>query len=620
MAQIVLNCTTSEIIIKPPYIFKIFKINDIEILSQGDIANTEIFYRYSQDHGRTISDWIGFTKENIRSERLNPIRFFQIEYLVNYSGTQTVTIFDINLIGDFQNVTLDGQKTNRFGVREDCNCLILSIVNDPETYKLFQLQNESKSSMLLANNTTDLYQLTQTDIASLYQPYAQSLGLNLLNKLSNDAVDIFGHDIVYYLTDPDKNGIDYMLHEYQLQNYVCDKMLKATVENNNFPDNQITFNQFDLSLFESFEIQITKQQFKDAFGVDKRPGKDDVIWFCEINRPFRVEHAQQFRSFNNYAVYYKIILTKYNEKANIIGANQELQRAIDEISDNSTLRELMGLEEAQDKKAVVNTEQLRNAAQETLRTDIFALIEKENIENSSTIVSKTNYDLSTVDYGSNAVVYRNFKNFYQKSDNLGFMCWFNLNSISNTEIYNFFTYYDTTYNSGLKINMINTSINVTINQVQYNMDFGSLLDENIWYCLVVNIDQRQSIISYYIYKRNVDFEEDAFRLTSTKLLKLHSIKQVYVPSVIEVDTDVNATILGSDMKITNIRLFLDVIPETEHTKLCNMDIIGSDYKYVIFSDNANKVAFLPFYTDSRVDYFKERRGTRLDDGSLNQDS
>ena len=168
--------------------------------------------------------------------------------------------------------------------------------------------------------------------------------------------------------------------------------------------------------------------------------------------------------------------------------------------------------------------------------------------------------------------------------------------------------------------MINTSINVTINQVQYNMDFGSLLDENIWYCLVVNIDQRQSIISYYIYKRNVDFEEDAFRLTSTKLLKLHSIKQVYVPSVIEVDTDVNATILGSDMKITNIRLFLDVIPETEHTKLCNMDIIGSDYKYVIFSDNANKVAFLPFYTDSRVDYFKERRGTRLDDGSLNQDS
>ena len=620
MAQIVLNCTTSEIIIKPPYIFKIFKINDIEILSQGDIANTEIFYRYSQDHGRTISDWIGFTKENIRSERLNPIRFFQIEYLVNYSGTQTVTIFDINLIGDFQNVTLDGQKTNLFGVREDCNCLILSIVNDPETYKLFQLQNESKSSMLLANNTTDLYQLTQTDIASLYQPYAQSLGLNLLNKLSNDAVDIFGHDIVYYLTDPDKNGIDYMLHEYQLQNYVCDKMLKATVENNNFPDNQITFNQFDLSLFESFEIQITKQQFKDAFGVDKRPGKDDVIWFCEINRPFRVEHAQQFRSFNNYAVYYKIILTKYNEKANIIGANQELQRAIDEISDNSTLRELMGLEEAQDKKAVVNTEQLRNAAQETLRTDIFALIEKENIENSSTIVSKTNYDLSTVDYGSNAVVYRNFKNFYQKSDNLGFMCWFNLNSISNTEIYNFFTYYDTTYNSGLKINMINTSINVTINQVQYNMDFGSLLDENIWYCLVVNIDQRQSIISYYIYKRNVDFEEDAFRLTSTKLLKLHSIKQVYVPSVIEVDTDVNATILGSDMKITNIRLFLDVIPETEHTKLCNMDIIGSDYKYVIFSDNANKVAFLPFYTDSRVDYFKERRGTRLDDGSLNQDS
>ena len=112
LSIIYLNDTNRQIIIKPPYIFKIFKITDIEILSSGDINNTVISYRYSQDNGRTISNWTILTKENLRSERINPIRFFQIEYNVEYNGNDFVKIFDINIIGDFQNISLDSLKTN----------------------------------------------------------------------------------------------------------------------------------------------------------------------------------------------------------------------------------------------------------------------------------------------------------------------------------------------------------------------------------------------------------------------------------------------------------------------------------------------------------------------------
>ena len=72
--------------------------------------------------------------------------------------------------------------------------------------------------------------------------------------------------------------------------------------------------------------------------------------------------------------------------------------------------------------------------------------------------------------------------------------------------------------------------------------------------------------------------------------------------------------MGSDMKMTNIRMFNDVIPESEHTKLLNQIIIGEDYKYLIFADNANKRITLPRYNVSQVNDNKIR--TEIDKEDL----
>jgi len=590
----------SELVIKPPYIYKVFSISDYEIIARGDTGNYSLKYRFSQDNNRTYTQWEPLTKENISTIRINPIRFFQIQYLVEYTGTKFVKIYDLNLIGDFQNVTLDSQKTNVYGTRQDCNSVMASVVGDTAT----NIANANVSSNFSTSNcNVNNSPLGAADIAKLFQPYQQTQAVNLLNKLSADSNQLFGHQVVYFITDPDKKGIDYTFHEYQLYNYICSDTIKVSVEGNNFPDNQITMNQFDLSLFESFEIHIPKDTFKSVFGPEKRPSKEDFLWFCEVNRMFQVEHAQQFRNFNNSALYYKIMLKKYSHKANVIAGDKSIADKVRELTKNSTIDELFGLDNSLDKKDVANKEQLKPLTQDVLRQVVNVTIVKELIENATTIVSKNHYDLSDVEYQHTAVVYRNFRKYFQVSDNIGFTAWFRINNYTINDSHNFITYYDSN-NNGLKINLESDNIIVNLNSDTYRFNIGvsgnaDALLEDVWYCYVVNIDQRQRKMNQWIYKRNVDIETDASKLNSTVLDMLYSQQNDMTPVEFELE-DTNIEILGSDMRMTNIRLFNEVIPITEHNRLLNQYILGDDSKYLIFADNANNKIYLPNYSFSQI--------------------
>jgi hypothetical protein len=56
---------------------------------------------------------------------------------------------------------------------------------------------------------------------------------------------------------------------------------------------------------------------------------------------------------------------------------------------------------------------------------------------------------------------------------------------------------------------------------------------------------------------------------------------------------INCELLGADMKATNIRVFIDVIPEDTHNKILNQYIIRDDSKYLVFADNATTRLYLP---------------------------
>lgn len=586
-----------NVIWSAPYIYKVFSISDLEIISATGLENVEIKYRYSQDNSRTWSNWELFTRENITTVRVNPIRFFQIEYSITNNSTSNKSIQDINLIGDFQNVSKDYFKTNLFGIRECCQSNLLGTYDSNGNF--VPANNGQGISSNNCSTDSNLPQLSTQDKANLFNPYQQNSAVNLLTKLSADAEQVFGHKVIYFVTDPDKKGQDHTLHEYQLYNIVCEGTIKVSVDGNNFPDSQIVMNQFDLSLFESMNVHITKKQFKEIFGPQRRPSKEDFLYFCDINRMFQVDHAQQFRNFNNSAVYYKLVLKKYTQKANVKADTAEINDKINQLTKNSTIDELFGIENNQDKASIANKDQLKTLTKDPIRLEYKALIEKELIENSSTVISKSHYDLSTVTFGQPAIQYKNLDPILRVSDNIGFQIWFKLNNYISGEVYNFYNFYDNNNSLGWKANLIDDSIRITLNSDEYVFDLlgspsddASALLEDVWYSYVLNIDQRNRKIEHYIWKRNVEDEDDAPKLNNTILKNIYSHTQDMVPVQYEM-IDFNSAILGSDMKVTNVRLFVDVIPFNYQNKLLNQYILRDDSKYLVFADNATTRLYLP---------------------------
>jgi hypothetical protein len=586
-------------VIQSPFIYKVFKIEDIEIISSTGIEGLSIKWRYSQDSSRTWSEWEPFTKENASTARINPIRFFQVEYSVENNTNTIIKIQDINLIGDFQNVTKDSEKTNLFGIRECCQSNLFGTFDKDGNF----IPNSNLNSAGGENCDPNVFSpMTDENKANLYNPYAQNTAIKLLEKLSNDAQQMFGHKVTYFATDADKKGQDHTLNEYQLYNVVCSGDIKVSIEGNNFPDSQIKMNIFDLDLFESMEAHITKQQFKEIFGKQRRPAKEDFLYFCNLNRMYQVDHAQQFRNFNNSAVFYKLILKKYTQKSNVQAGTIEIKNQLDRLTKNSTIDELMGIEQTQDKAAVANKQQFTPLTRDTIRLEYFAQIDKELIENSSTIISKSHYDLSSVNYGNPGVVYKNLDPILKKSDNIGYQIWFNINNYLSEEIYNLFDNYDNESNKGWKADLENDKITIKLNSDEYQFDLlgynsdVEALEEETWYCYILNINQRQRKIEQFIYKRNVDDEEDAAQLTNTLLRKLYQNTQDINPVEYQIEGDITPKILASDMKVTNIRLFIDIIPEEVHNKVLNQYIISDDSKYLVFADNATTRLYLPrFY-------------------------
>jgi hypothetical protein len=606
------NLVPGETVIwKAPFIYKVFDVTDMEIISASGLTDIDIKYRFSQDNSRTWSNWEPFTKENITTVRINPVRFFQIEYSITNNSTSNKSVQDINIIGDFQNVSKDYFKTNLYGIRECCQSNLVGYVDPSGNFVPADNTNGSGtgagggiSGSGGACDTTGvgstLPQLNSQDKANLFNPYKQNTAMDLLNKLSADAEQMFGHRVIYFVTDPDKKGQDHTMHEYQLYNVVCEGNIKVAVDGNNFPDSQIVMNQFDLSLFESMNVHITKKQFKEIFGPQRRPSKEDFLYFCDINRMFQVDHAQQFRNFNNSAIYYKLVLKKYTQKANVKAGTQEIQNKLQQLTKNSTINELFGIENDQDKASIANKQQFTPLTKDPIRLEYKATIDKELIENSSTIISKANYDLSTVDYQQVAVKYQNFDPVLTVADNIGYMLWFNINNYITDEVYNFMTYYDANTNLGWKVNLSNDAINITLNSDVYTYDLmGSpstdnmALEEETWYCYVLNIDQRQRKMEQSIYKRNVDEEDDAANLSSTVLRKVYSHSQNITPINYQIEGDATCEILASDMRITNIRMFTDIIPADQHNKICNQYVIRDDSKYLVFADNATTRLYLP---------------------------
>lgn len=591
-----------SVFIKPNEVFKVFSLTDFQLVSTKLTSNRNVYiqYRISQDVGRTWTQWEELTTENISTVKFTPIRFFYIEYKLTRIGSDTdgyITIYGINLEGEFQNVSKDYKKTNLLGIRESCSSCPDILIDKGSCCT--SCESKIVDTNLELNDNCELpddYLAPMTDEqkVNLFKPYELNKAVDFYNKVANDTNEIFGHEVDYFITTPDNNAIDKTFHEYQLYNVVCENKIKISVNENQFPDNQITFNQFDLSLFESFEVHITKDTFKQAFGVEYRPSKEDFLFFCKLNRMYQVEHAQPYKDFNNSSVFYKVILRKYNKKQSVQAVNSTIEDRIANLTKNSTLDEFMGIEKREDMVNVAQKKEQATLSKDEIRYTFTAKINKELLENSSLVINKYNYDLSTVEYGKEAIRYKAVDKYIKHSDNRAYSAWFKVNNYAENEVYNFITNYEEDTNLGYLFELSNGNFNFMINSDSYTMPITNEIVDDTWYCICMNFDQRQRKISMYLYKRAVAIGEEhkAGRLLSSNLTLVKKIEKDISLAKFEFENDIDMIINASDMSLTNIRVYNDIVPEDTHNKVLNQYIVR-DTKYLIMSDNSNFKINLP---------------------------
>jgi hypothetical protein len=656
---------------------KIFSISSFDVISTAKYGTSfTMQYRFSQDNQRSWTKWEPLTIENITTAKWNKLRFVEIQYLFELASgyKNAIKIYDVILHGDFQNVTLNGEKLNKFGLKE--NCINLAFKPSEITEQTSGIKDTSTTSTKTTDSTTQSlltenseYQLrmnfltqgincysnptitggntvlnqlaaeNEANKANFWNPYEFEKIINFQNMLANQVSNILGMQVEYHYADPDRRGTDPVIHEYQLYNIVDYKMLKVIVPENQFPENNIIINQFNLDLFDTFKVNVMKDEYKNAFGIEKRPGQEDVLYFCQINRMFIVKHAQVHRNVMNSGIYYDLVLEKYEKRANVLNKMEESKARIEELTRNTTIDELFGIEEEGELRKIANKEQLKPKSFDFTRFVINSrtLINKESIYNGDMKIIESYYDFSNVAQTEQAVQYKKADNVLLKSDNRSFSFWFKLpNNYNEGKAINkkVIAGYDVSDNKYQFLNNISDSglgyeiffqgeyIFLALNNNVYKMKVD--VSTNIWYSLVINIDQRQRKINMYLYRRDSQIDVVLFNLQSYEKLQLNmetdmadinyemrvnnfkavtnieNISSDSKPSLIEVNSfeiddieptefnhDFDLSVNGSKIYLTNLRVFSDVINNDFLTKIPN-ELIVTDAQYMILGDNANK--------------------------------
>jgi hypothetical protein len=485
-------------------------------------------------------------------------------------------------------------------------------------------------------NVVEQLSVANQDKTTLWNPYEFGKITEWHNFLAGTVNDMLGFNINYHRSDPDANGIDRILNEYQLHNIVDMQVIKVIVPENQFPDNQVVINQFNLDLFDTFKINIMKDVFKNAFGVQYRPRQEDILEFCQINRMYIVKHAQVHKDVMNAGIYYDVVLEKYEKRANVINRMEESKARIEELTRNTTIDSLFGFDQAEEMNKVANKIQMKPKTMNFTRHMVNnkTVFVKGDIYNGDIKIMESKFYLENVGENDSAVEYIKQDNILLKSDNRSFITWFNIpnefsenSAITRRVIEGYdmpskkqFNLLNNTENtSGYKIWLQDEQLYITINENVYNFKIDIMT--NVWMCVLVNLNQRQNELTVKLYRRNTAVEVLLFHPTtydrlqlnidtdmadieyemsvngfravdnietmgnSSSFIEMNNFKVNIEPT--EFNHSSNIRINGSKMYLSNLRIFSDLITEGDEQTILSQLIIKDENKLII-ADNANE--------------------------------
>lgn len=554
---------------KPKEVYKVFDLTGYEAVVRGENDNRTLYieFRWSQTNGRNWSNWMPLTEENLKALKPSPIRFFYIEYMLKREGndySDSIRVWDLYLKGSFQNVSQDYLKTNLLGIKECCWPEQVGECELPENFAL---------------------DLTEDEKSKLWQPYMIKRALEIYNKISNSTNEVFGHEVEYFLTDPDERGEDVIYNENSLHNIICYDKIKVSVDQNEFPESNFAFNIYDMTLFDTFEVHIMKEQFKKTFGAERRPRRRDKLYFCQLNQWFEIEHAQPFRDFANASIFYRVMLKKAEDRANERAENTTIQNRIDELTKNNTLEDLLGDRIQEEKDKVAHREEIAPHSRENTRHSWNATIVKSLLENSTNIISGNYYDLSALEASQTGVTYKGIDKYMKKGDNRSWTFWINFTTYNAASEYIILDNLHGIW--GWRITHFAGSNVLRINENQWSFDWTP--ENDTWYAFCWSWNQRERKLNLHVHQRRAEGYK-AGALTSSDLTQVASNEwTITTPLEFELENknEGYVYIWGGDYYITNIRMWSESLQLEKLNEIHNEQIPHRG-DILMLSDNSNE--------------------------------
>jgi len=263
---------------------------------QGDSASLYIEYRW----GINGSNWSLWTPaiNGFSPLLLDPFKPFHLEYKVSLVSSE------------------DSSPYFSPGTQITPAVELLDISPQLNEASVDSRSGAKPPSTLCSRELTNFPVIFRNDCGVGFQPYDVNRGINLYQDLSKMVNTIFGFECVYYSVQPNGRGKDVVLREYNLFDVVDEKCIKIVIPSNTFPTGEITFDSQDLQYNPDFEVHIDRKYFESFFGKGAQPRKRDIIYIPLINRIYQVDTTYLHRDFNNYPVYFKLKLNKYQIKKN----------------------------------------------------------------------------------------------------------------------------------------------------------------------------------------------------------------------------------------------------------------------------------------------------------------
>jgi hypothetical protein len=422
----------------------------------------------------------------------------------------------------------------------------------------------------------------ECDTPSLFQPYKQFRSQQTYIQLANIVKNIFGHEVTYFRTEPDKRTKDVILMEYSLHNVVDQDIVKILVPDNEFPqESTVNYDMFGME-FEDFEIHITQQEFQRVFGQGTRPRNHDYMYIPIINKMYTINSVALGDRFNEAITYWKIMLTKYQNDNAVLKNNYEsltdsLVTDVDEVF-GAEIREEYVKNLKPEQYQTVSTS-YRDGIRNFLSADL--KIEDVDIKNRWTVVSKNAYDLTNVPLNFPAVEY---VAPVKSNDNFAFTCWFSPQAGFGTTS-EYWLFGTSTINKGLKITISGTSIKVYVNSNTYTFTHNIIMGSDRWYAMVLNANTEFNQLSLSIYALSPTSNAGLPQSGSNDLTQMFTETKNQVLNISWNEPAASYQLKGGKLKLTNIRLFNTPVEAEQHNNVLNQYVVR-DNQLAIIIDNA----------------------------------